>query len=387
VRGDQVERAAHAQQWNGKHHEQEAAAARALACLVRGTPAWCRAAAARAHAFAHFAWQEPLAEIGALLCDVGGEGVVHRDFVIAAAAVETHLLFTGQHALGDRLDEILGPIADGFLDDPAIAGAMLRAGAARAMIRGDLVAELAQTQASVGAYERAGDAGRAVLQRNNVAGVLIGMGAYAEAKAILVEVSAACDRLGLTSLKPMCRMNLGLSAAHLGDDTQARAILQQAIAELCASDDRRLEAEARADLARVLGRIGELELAAHEAEKAVELAADIPTARGYALAHRAQVALARDRRADALADARAAIAILEHDGLDRTDGEALVRLIHAQALEAAGERDAARAAIAHARARVEANAARIRDPAWRTSFVERVADNAATVALDRAWNA
>jgi tetratricopeptide (TPR) repeat protein len=378
---------AQAHQWAGRHHDQEAAAERALACLARGAPAWCRAAASRAHAFAHFGWQEPLAAIAEQLCEVAGEGVAHRDYVIAAAAVETHLLFTGQHAKADRLDETLGPIADGFFDDPAIAAAMLRAGAARAMIRGDLVAELAQTQASVGAYERAGDAGRAVLQRNNVAGVLVGMGAYAEAKGILVEVQAACDRLGLSSLKPMCRMNLGLTTGYMGDDTEARAVLKEAIDELHASDDRRLEAEARADLARVLCRTGELELAAQEAERAVELAADIPTARGYVLAHRALIALARGSNAAALADARAAVEILEHDGLDRTDGEALVRLIYAQALDATGDRTGARAAIAHARARVEANAARIRDPGWRTSFVERVADNASTIALDRDWNA
>jgi eukaryotic-like serine/threonine-protein kinase len=378
---------AQAHAWTGQHRQQEAAAQRAMACLARGEPAWCRAAAAAAHAYGHLGWQEELASIGEALLEVGIAGVAHRDYVLAAAGAEAHLLFGGHHALGERIYQALAPLADVFLDDPAVEAAILRVRAGRALIRGDLAEELVLNQASVGAYERAGDLPSAVRQRSNVASVMIGIGAYGDARAILTEAAAACERLGLSSLTPLCRLNLGLTIGYLGDDATARVVLLEAIEGLRAIDDRRVEAEAHADLSLVLRRSGDLEAATAEADLAVAMAADIPTARAYALGHRARIALDRGRPADALADARAAIEIVDEGaGLDRTDGEALVRLSYAQALDATGDHEAARRAIARARARVEEIAGRIHDPAWRTSFVERVVDNARIVALDRAWN-
>jgi hypothetical protein len=64
---------------------------------------------------------------------------------------------------------------------------------------------------------------------------------------------------------------------------------------------------------------------------------------------------------------------------------AFVRLARAEALHAAGALDAARAAIADARARLVAIADTISDPAYRTSFLEGVPENARTLELARAW--
>ncbi|MCE9578617.1 MAG: hypothetical protein K8W52_36155 [Deltaproteobacteria bacterium] len=73
-------------------------------------------------------------------------------------------------------------------------------------------------------------------------------------------------------------------------------------------------------------------------------------------------------------------------GLDRSEGEPLVRLVFAEALAATGDLAGARTAIATARARLERVAANITDPTWRASYLERVAINARTFELDRAWN-
>jgi hypothetical protein len=64
---------------------------------------------------------------------------------------------------------------------------------------------------------------------------------------------------------------------------------------------------------------------------------------------------------------------------------AFVRLAHAEALHATGAEDAARRAIADARARLVAIAGKIADPSYRTSFLEQVPENARTLALARAW--
>jgi hypothetical protein len=64
---------------------------------------------------------------------------------------------------------------------------------------------------------------------------------------------------------------------------------------------------------------------------------------------------------------------------------AMVRLVHAEALHAAGEHEAARGAIESARARLRARAARIDDPSFRQSFLEDVPEHARTLALAGAW--
>jgi hypothetical protein len=64
---------------------------------------------------------------------------------------------------------------------------------------------------------------------------------------------------------------------------------------------------------------------------------------------------------------------------------AFVRLTHAEALHATGAHDAAARAIAGARARLLAIADKIADPDYKASFLERVPENARTLALADSW--
>jgi eukaryotic-like serine/threonine-protein kinase len=64
---------------------------------------------------------------------------------------------------------------------------------------------------------------------------------------------------------------------------------------------------------------------------------------------------------------------------------ASVRLAHAEALHAAGARDAARHAIAGARARLLVIADKIAEPGYKASFLAHVPENARTLALADAW--
>jgi len=57
----------------------------------------------------------------------------------------------------------------------------------------------------------------------------------------------------------------------------------------------------------------------------------------------------------------------------------------AEALDATGDRDAARAAIADARVRLERRADRLGDPGWRASFLA-IADSARTLELAARWS-
>jgi hypothetical protein len=98
----------------------------------------------------------------------------------------------------------------------------------------------------------------------------------------------------------------------------------------------------------------------------------------------ADVLLARGRPAEALAEASLAMTLLTSLGKVE-EGEAHVRLCHAEALQATGDHAAARAAIAGARDRLLEAAARIDDATRRTSFLENVPENASTLALAQAW--
>jgi hypothetical protein len=103
------------------------------------------------------------------------------------------------------------------------------------------------------------------------------------------------------------------------------------------------------------------------------------------LATLAVIRLAQGRPADALAlaeDAMARSAAMAGCGLFRG---AAVRLVHAEALHATGAHDAARHAIADARAHLVAIADKIAEPGYRASFLEAVPENARTLALARAW--
>ena len=67
------------------------------------------------------------------------------------------------------------------------------------------------------------------------------------------------------------------------------------------------------------------------------------------------------------------------------EGESYVRLAFAESLEASGDREAARAAIAAARVRILERAAMIHDPAWKESFLQLVSENARILELAREW--
>jgi hypothetical protein len=73
------------------------------------------------------------------------------------------------------------------------------------------------------------------------------------------------------------------------------------------------------------------------------------------------------------------------DQLSTAYCEAFVRLVHAQALDARGERGEAARVIAAARDRLLQRAANIDDAPLRRSFLENVPENARTLELAARW--
>ena len=77
--------------------------------------------------------------------------------------------------------------------------------------------------------------------------------------------------------------------------------------------------------------------------------------------------------------ARAHQILVDVGGTD--DGDAIIRLARAEALHAAGDRAAARAAAIEARDQITSRAARIGDPALRHLFLTALPEHARTIAL------
>jgi eukaryotic-like serine/threonine-protein kinase len=153
--------------------------------------------------------------------------------------------------------------------------------------------------------------------------------------------------------------------------------------------DARMEGVARTYLSRIALLSGDAALAEREAAAAAVLLAVAPSHRPAAIAAQARALLALGRDAEALATAREAAAALEAAG-GLPEGESLVRLVLVEALGRAGDEAGRAAALAVARERLLARAARIAEPGERETFLHAVPDNARTLeaveddAVDRA---
>jgi hypothetical protein len=207
------------------------------------------------------------------------------------------------------------------------------------------------------------------------------LGASPAADQILTNIVAADWTLGpVSSLR---RWHLSWLHADRGALDQAHALAIQL------SDDGRAhhnpldEGRGRWVLAEVLRRMGDLDGADREAQAALAMA--MPLEQPGVLATLSVLRLAQGRASEALAAAEDAMTRCQAMGACGMFRGAFARLAHAEALHATGAHDAARRAIAEARAQLLRIADRIDDPAYRQSFLDCVPENARTLALAQAW--
>jgi tetratricopeptide (TPR) repeat protein len=162
-------------------------------------------------------------------------------------------------------------------------------------------------------------------------------------------------------------LNLGLVLLGRGALAEAEALERRALGEFSVNGDQRNQASTRAALAQILTAAGRLAEAEHEARVAVALAATLEPMQALALAALSRVLGAAGRHAEALETSRRAAGIVERlGGLD--EGDALVRLAHAEALHGIGDHAAATAAIEQAHERT-LHRARPLDPERRERFL------------------
>jgi tetratricopeptide (TPR) repeat protein len=263
--------------------------------------------------------------------------------------------------------------------DGQALGMLHQACALRTMVGGDPGAALVGFEEALVAFAQAGDRRNACSTQLNLGFTLAELGDFAGAEGALRAALGEAERMGLNEVVLAVQQNLGHALAHVGRLDEARRLQEDALEGFRSQGNVRFEGISHTYLARIALLSGDADEAERQARLAAELLTVAPPSRAVALALLARALLARGNAAEALAPAAEAFAQLEATG-GLEEGEALVRLVHAEALDAAGQPGEAGAARAAAHARLLERAARIRDPDIRERFLRQVPEHAATLA-------
>lgn len=172
--------------------------------------------------------------------------------------------------------------------------------------------------------------------------------------------------------------NLGNVLRGMGRLEEAREQERRAAGIGAAIGDKRIEGAARAYGALMTLELGDSEGAEGECHAALRALEKNPPLVGFAKAVLARTYLARGRIAEA---AETSLEALEIVGGGVEDGETFIRLVRIEALEAAGNRGAARELALQAEGRLRSRAERIHDDELRRSFLDGVPESRATLAL------
>ena len=290
----------------------------------------------------------------------------------------------GEFERGLGLIERAREIAARFVEpEPVSMAHLYQVYGTQALFRGDNQSFAELNMRAAEQCVAAGDLRREASVRASVGYALTELGQHEASERELRAVLANAAAIGVVSLTALAANNLGLTLARLRRLDEAREFQELAIRIKTEHGDRRTEGCSRAYLALVLVELGELSAALEQAELAVER---LQSARALlALAHAAcaRVHLAQGDTRAALTHTETAMESLLAYGAE--DGAALVRLVRAEALATVGREGEARETIQRARAELVERAGRIQNPEWRKSFLERVPENARTIALATEW--
>jgi tetratricopeptide (TPR) repeat protein len=370
--------------WRGEYGLAEQRAAEAASELAAGSAAWLRAqsqaviAAAKHGDLEHV--EERVREVRAATPEFGARSAQ----VICLSWAANYLIFGGRYQAADELIRTIAELAGDLSEIDLQSVALVhQVRSVRASVSGDLGACLMGMEAALMAFEQAGDLRNACAIHTNMGYVYCELGDLDRADGSLRQAMAAADRMGLRELTAAILHNLGRVLGLRGFLDEARCLETRAIESFAQQGDPRLEGVSRVYLAEILIAAGDFAGAEREATVAVDTLTVAPALRVVAQAVRARALCGLGRATDAFAAASEGFLGLESLG-EVEEGEASVRLIHAECLAARGSVKEARAAILVARERLLARAARIGEPSWRQRFLN-VPPHAQVLALADRW--
>ncbi|MGZ6143486.1 MAG: ATP-binding protein, partial [Myxococcales bacterium] len=373
---------ADAHSWRGEHTEAARCATEALRHLPHSSAPWFLAAGIAAESSGKLGDRKALLALSESLLALDRAADEPQAVAFVRTAAQVFLLGRGKEA--SALVASVEGAREALAADPRAQAFIDHGRAVRALFHGDLGAYRELKASAADGFERAGDRRNACSQRAKLGYASMLLGAFAEAERDLRAALAQAERLGLRNVVAGARHNLGLALALEGRLAEAEALERQAIDDFHEQRDTRLEQASRAYLGHILSLSGKLEAVAAEVRQAVSRSAAGSPQRAHALAYLARIQLEAGHLEGALSTARESMRLLtEMGGMD--EGEALVRLVHAEALRASGAVAEARSALEAAVKRLRERAASITEPRWRESFLTQVPENARTLALDAEW--
>ena len=366
--------------WLGHYADSERCALEAAASLPQGTNGWYAALGHLAIVGGSLGKNDQFPWITAELSRIEAKGQVSSSHVVTACRLAISLVRAG---LTERAATVLASArrrAEPDVNEEPVVRAWLDVAESElALHSGDPTTYLTRLESAVVGFAEAGDARNACLQRANIGNAYMQLGAYARAKSVLREALSVGEPMKLSFIAPV-RANLGFALARLGDLDQALEIETAALAQCVSESYRRFELASHMYLAVIYSLRAELTRADLHVRAALDASASTPPIRAYALAIFADIQMASGAPQEAFAAASEAMAILEAlEGVE--EGEALIRLLHAQALEAMGHTVEAQTRINEARLRLMERADRITDTRLRRSFLDHIPENARTLAM------
>ena len=374
---------AEAERWRGRIVEAEVAGKEAVKHLPR----------------LHALWYAALGELATVAGNQGHMELLHWIYdelreapwdverparVSALSRVSAQLYVVGQREDADWLGDLAETTAAGLdlTGAPAVAARLEQARGFRALYSGDLASYLTFTRAALAGFRRLGDRRNACAQSASLGYGTLCVGAVEEAEEVLASAIPVAHALSLVRVVTMMKQNLGRVRRLQGRFADAAALHEEAVAVFAGQGDLRLECYGRCYLALAKDGMADAAAAVEEAKRAVSCGEPLRPAYAVALATLSLVLRNAGAPEAALEHAQAAQAVLEElGGLE--DGESLVRLAYAEALDAAGHASSAKQAFGHAVAALETAARKLSDVGLRKSLFTRVPENARTLARAR----
>jgi serine/threonine protein kinase/tetratricopeptide (TPR) repeat protein len=368
---------AEARLWRGDHQAARRFGEEAMALLPRSSPRWYRAAAATAEALGRDSHLPGLTALARELLSAGGAASAAS--VGAWSRMSAQLIYAGDYETCHAFLDLMDPPGAPLSSDPAVRARAHEARASRAYLAGDAGAYCEHMEAYVAQLAVSGDARSQAFEMINLGDAYTAIGDHERAERLIRQSLHAVDRLGLQQAAAVARSNHGQVLTHLGRYDEAEALLRASLYMGERMGSQRHVGSAYRYLARLRLWQGQLESAEKEAQAAVELLTDQAPMLATSLAVLAEVRLARQNVAGALEAATRAQQLLEELG-GVEEGESLIQLVYALALEATGATDEAARALSRAHRRLMERAERISDPELRRGFLERVPEHAAILA-------
>lgn len=288
----------------------------------------------------------------------------------------------GEFALSNTLIEVLEENVGRVVPpDDHLLGELAHVRAWRAVFEGDIWAAAERFEEMVACDKRSGSIQAVISAQINVASCYLELGADSLAERTLEELLAAAAK-GQTSPYSfsLVQQNLGLVRERQGRLEEARTLLEESYRAFQEQRVPKHEGHSRAYLARVLGLLGDKEGARREISAALALTETARATYASVLAIQAQLSLLARSPEEALDVAHRAAALLQELGTVE-EGEALIRLVYAEALLANQKEEEAKTALLEAKSRILTRADKIKAPKWRQSFLSRVPENAKTLSL------